>query len=467
MNILLFTVDDMNWDTPGAFGGQYGDCTPNLDRFAGKARCFRHAHVTVAVCLPSRSVLMTGRYPHHNGSEGFRAIHPAVPTLPEWLKDQHGYRTGILGKVAHCCPPHKFRWDMQVDYEDLGFGRDPNRYAEEMETFLSERDAAPFFLMVNSHDPHRPFHGGVQEPQKWTEEERRHIPPPDRVMTPEEVNVPGFLPDIPEVRLEVSEYASSCRRGDECFGKVLEVLDRHGLTEDTAVLFLSDNGMAFPFAKTNCYLHSTRTPLMIYWPGCTEPGMDEEHMVSGIDLLPTVIEGLGLTHPDDLAHPAWLEPLHQTDREHWRDIPPSIDGRSFFRLVAGGTQENRDHVHTVFNRTRGGRQYEMRCIQTRDWGYIYNHWSDGQLDFRNESRSGRTFKAMQHAAEHNPEIADRVQHFLYRTPEELYNFAADPNALKNRIEDPEAAEHLQQLRQHTTEWMQETGDILIKDFQKP
>lgn len=463
MNLLFFTVDDMNWDTLSAFGGRYGDCTPNLDRFSEQARCFRHAHVNVAVCLPSRSVMMTGRYPHHNGSEGFRAIHPAVPTMPEWLKDQHGYRTGILGKVTHCCPSEKFRWDFQVDFRELGYGRNPDRYVEEMETFLGERDDQPFFLMVNSHDPHRPFHNSDQEKGFWNEEQRSTFPDPDKVYQPEEVEVPGFLPDLPEVRQEVAEYASSCRRCDQCFGRVMEVLEKHGLEEETAVFFLSDNGMAFPFAKTNCDLHSTRTPLMVRWPRRTEPGMDETHMVSGIDLLPTIIEGLGFTSPDQLPHPAWLEPFRPDDRYPWRPVQPTIDGRSFLPLVGGQAQEGRDHVHTVFNRTAARKRYEMRCIQTPEWGYIFNQWSDGETTFRNESMSGRTFNAMKEAAGQDAAVADRVNTFLYRTPEELYEFGSDPDGLDNRVEDPDQQERLQSFRDHMKRWMEETEDALLHD----
>src|SRR5689334_2624874 len=73
-NILLITADDMNYDTPGYAGGKVPDITPNLDRLASQGIYFKFAHVTVAVCQPSRSAIMTGRYPHRNGAVGFNAI---------------------------------------------------------------------------------------------------------------------------------------------------------------------------------------------------------------------------------------------------------------------------------------------------------------------------------------------------------------------------------------------------------
>ena len=71
MNVLLITADDMNWDAVGAFGCPTDGTTPNIDRLAAGGLRFNHGHVTIAVCQPSRSALMTGRYPHRSGGEGF------------------------------------------------------------------------------------------------------------------------------------------------------------------------------------------------------------------------------------------------------------------------------------------------------------------------------------------------------------------------------------------------------------
>ena len=83
-NVLLITADDMNWDAVGAFGCPVAGTTPHIDRLAGEGMPIHYAHVTVAVCQPSRSTLMTGRYPHRCGGEGFdhlrrRAANPAGP----------------------------------------------------------------------------------------------------------------------------------------------------------------------------------------------------------------------------------------------------------------------------------------------------------------------------------------------------------------------------------------------------
>ena len=82
-NIVLITVDDMNWDSNGAFGCPVDDITPNIDRLASQGVRFENAHVTVAICQPTRAVWMTGRYPHNSGALGFDPIKRGVPTLVE------------------------------------------------------------------------------------------------------------------------------------------------------------------------------------------------------------------------------------------------------------------------------------------------------------------------------------------------------------------------------------------------
>ena len=88
------------------------------------------------------------------------------------------------------------------------------------------------------------------------------------------------------MRLEIAEYYNSVRRCDDTVGRLLDVLDEMGVAENTLVMFLSDNGMAFPFAKTNCYLNSTRTPWVVRWPAVVQAGrVDAKHFIVG-DRLP-------------------------------------------------------------------------------------------------------------------------------------------------------------------------------------
>ncbi len=434
-HFLMITADDMNWDSPGCFGCQTPDITPNIDRLAKKGMRFHYAHITIAVCQPCRSVWMTGRYPHRNGAEGFQPIDIKVPTLQESLHNA-GYLNGILGKVRHLAPPIKFKWDMAHDVGELGRGRDPEKYYQYAKEFFQQVKAAgkSFFLMANSHDPHRPFHGSQQERRSFGTQVDT-ITKPSRVYQPEEVKTPKFLPDIPEVRKEIAQYYSSVRRCDDTVGAVLRALDESGLKENTLVMFLSDHGMPLPFAKTNCYLHSTKTPWIVCWPGKVKPNTEEDqHFISGIDFMPTILEAAGI------------------------NSPPGMDGASFLPLLFGKKQSGRDMVFTQFHQTSARRRFPMRCVQNHRYGYIFNPWSDGKRIFRNESQSGLTFKAMQTAARTDSAVADRVKLFQYRVLEEFYDFQNDPDALHNLVDDPKYQEEINTLRVELLAWMNRTGD---------
>jgi N-sulfoglucosamine sulfohydrolase len=463
LNVLFLTADDMNYNTPGFTGCLTPGITPNLDRLASQGMWFVNAHVTVAVCQPSRECLMTGRYPHRNGATGFYPVRPEVPTLIESLKAA-GYQLGIMAKISHLAPDTKFPWDYKYDARELGQGRDPALYYRSAKEFFAQAKKAgkPFFLIANSQDPHRPWAGsegetnrGAGKKGKQKKAKRAAVaasdedsvsgeakyPPPARIYKPEEVAVPGFLPDLPDVRKEMAQYYSSAHRCDETVGEVLRALKVSGLEENTLVMFLSDNGISMPFAKSNCYLTSTRTPWLVCWPGKVKPGgVDTEHLISGIDFMPTILEATGL--------PA----------------PAGMDGRSFLPLLAGKEQTGRDRVFTCYNDTSGRRQYPMRCVQTKQFGYIYNAWSDGTTRYQAEPMSGLTFKAMQQAAPQQKVVAERVEMLVHRVPEEFYDLAADTNALRNLIADPKYKDQLAQARKDLLRWMEQTQDPLLEAF---
>jgi len=433
LNILLFTADDMHCQSLESFGGKVAGLTPNLDRFAAEGMRFERAHVNVAICQPSRGVLATGRYGHNSGILGFMHTRRDIPTIMETLREA-GYRTGILGKVDHSTPKADYRWDFVHDFAELGNGRSPQRYYGYCKEFFAQcRQAGqPFYFMVNSHDPHRPFHVPGRKYGKSEE--------PSRTYDPSEVEVPGFVPDLPGVREELSCYQNSTRRCDDTFGRVMRALDEAGFRDNTLVVFLSDNGIAIPFAKCNVYLASTRTPWIVRWPGVVKPGTaDRRHFISGVDLFPTVLEALGLPVPDGL------------------------DGASFLPLLKGGSQEGRNMVFTQIDMKAGGDAVPMRCVQDEHYGYIYNAWSDGRHWYRNNNE-GMTMKAMNEAAQTDPAIAARVKVFRYRAPEELYDLEKDPNCLRNLVDSPQHLEVLQRYRQTLRAWMVRTRDPLLAAF---
>lgn len=335
-NVLIITTDDMSCDSVGVYGCKLPDTTPHMDKLAAQSLRFNYAHVVVGNCMPSRNVMWSGRYPHNNRIQGFRAMskdEKDYPVLGDIMKDA-GWFTGIRHKVSHSTPYSPFPWDIVLGDEKKDDTKNAASWGEAATKGIEAAKAAgkPFCLMLNIADPHKPFYAegnrGDTVPDKNV---------PIKIFTPEEVPVPGFLPDDPVIRKELAHYYSSVRRADDGVGAILAALKASGQDENTVIIFLSDHGMPLPFAKTQLYHHSTRTPLMIRWPGVTKAGVvDDTNMVSTVDLLPTLLDIVGVRQPD------------------------GFDGRSFAPLLKGEKQEGRDMVFKSYDENSGGQRTPMR-----------------------------------------------------------------------------------------------------------
>ena len=224
-NLLFINVDDMNRDSAGTYGCPIKDITPNIDKLASEGIAFDRGFVTVAICQPTRAVWMTGRYPHRSGALGFNHIKPDVASLPEALK-KGGYYNALIGKALHIIPTRHKAFDYIRDQRKLGQGRDPAAYADATRTAIeaAKKEGKPFFIMASAHDPHRPFADSQGDFKK--------LPPVTRTITPEEVVVPGFLPDLPDIRKELAQYFTSVHRGDQVVGAILAEIDKAGLRDN-------------------------------------------------------------------------------------------------------------------------------------------------------------------------------------------------------------------------------------------
>ena len=442
-NLLIITVDDMSADSLGPFGCKLGDTSPNIDRLAKEALRFRHAHVQVGNCMPSRNVMWSGRYPHHNRVEGFYQVKdPGYPVLADLMKGA-GYFTGIRGKVAHSTPYSPYGWDAVLDRLPGGapsHPKDPASYRMAIEHGIrsARTDGKPFCLVINVADPHKPFYAEGQAGETVPDEHR-----PSRVFTPEEVPIPGFLFDDAVVRKELAHYYSSVRRADDCVGQVLAALEDSGQSDKTVVMFLSDHGMPLPFAKTQLYHHSTHTPLIIRWPGVTPAGaIDEQHMVSAVDFLPTLLDLAGIAHPQGL------------------------DGRSFAPLLKGQPQAGRDMVVKEYNENAGGSRDPMRGLQTKRFLYLFNPWSNGTRIMQTATTGTPTYRRFRQLAAADPALAARHRLYQYRVVEELYDVEHDPDCLKNLIDDPAYASQRDELRRDLEAWMVKTDDPMLDVFRR-
>ena len=441
LNILFVTVDDMNCDSMGAYGCELQDTTPHMDQLASEGLRFEYAHVQVGNCMPSRNVLYSGRYPHNNRVEGFYQVKdPDYPHLVDLMKAA-GYFTAIRGKVSHSTPYHPYAWDLVLDDADATSApKNVQSYFTSTQLGIAAAGKAekPFCLVVNISDPHKPFYGQSKQGRVAADSNK-----PSRVFTADEAPVPGFLPDHPEVKQELALYYSTVRRADDCLGMVLKALNESGQRDNTVVMFLSDHGMPLPFAKTQLYHHSTRTPWIVRWPGVTQPNrVDNQHMISAIDFLPTLLDITGQPHP------------------------LKLEGRSFLPLLKGQSQAGRDVVFKEYNENAGGGRHPMRAVQSKRFVYLFNPWANGDRVMKTATTGTRTYRVMQQLAKTDPAVAARLDLFEHRVLEEFYDCKNDPDALHNLIDDPRFQAEIQRHRTLLEQWMERSGDHLLETFQR-
>ncbi|MEM9644941.1 MAG: sulfatase/phosphatase domain-containing protein, partial [Planctomycetota bacterium] len=196
---------------------------------------------------------------------------------------------------------------------------------------------------------------------------------------------------------------------------------------------------------TQLYHHSTHTPLMVRWPGVTSAGtVDEDHFVSAIDFLPTLLEIMQATHP----------------------TPDRLHGRSFAPVLRGQTQPERTHVIKQYNENSGRWRHPMRGIQSRRWLYLYNPWSDGRRQFATATTGTASYRRMRALAPDDPQIASRLDLFDHRVVEELYDVQSDPDCLVNRIDDADAKAALNQWRRRLADELSRVGDPVAPLLQR-
>ncbi len=449
-NILLITVDDMNYNSVGAYGSPVKNITPNIDKLAGEGIRFERAFVQCAVSMPSRNVLATGMYPQHSGLEGFNYISEESPVRSVFeILQENGYYTGCMAKLPHCFPKMsgERNINMAIKSDELNQGREPSLFYKKTKEFFAaaKKNNQSFYLMCNSQDPHRPFYNS-DEVRDWKKGKNffgdKGEPQPSYIYKENEVNVPAFLPDLPDIRKEITQYYNNVKRADDIVGEVLKALEESGLEQNTIIFFLSDNGMAFPFSKTNVYLNSNRTPLIVKWSGkIKSKQVEEDAFIGGVDFLPTVLDITGIKEPYRL------------------------DGYSYKNRLMGKEYKSQDDVYTLFFANSAFKAYPMRCLQNKDFAYIFSPWANkGDYLCTSETKAGLTYKAMKAASKMNPVIAARVNLFDFRETEEFYDLTNDPDALVNLINNPAFQHQIEKFRKSMEQKMVATSDHILDAF---
>jgi N-sulfoglucosamine sulfohydrolase len=437
-NVVLIIADDMAWDDCGAFGNPKVR-TPHIDRLAREGMRFDRAFVTASSCSPSRSSILTGRHPHNTDAEELHwPLRPEQVTFVEKLKAS-GYWTAAAGKW-HLGNAVKDRFDVVREAGASGFQLGTGKDAQARMTaegsgaaqsgcdqwvpVLRDRPRdKPFFLWLAALDPHRDYQPGT-------------IPEPHH---PEDVTVPPYLPDLPEVRKDLALYYDEISRLDHYVGEVLTELDRQGVAGETLVLFLSDNGRPFPRCKTTLYDSGIRTPLIVRWPGHIGAGSRCGSLVSTIDIAPTVLRLAG------------IEPAS------------SFQGKDISPLFNDPTAKVREMIFAE----RNWHDYAAhgRAARSVRFKFIKNDDHESPLTPPADAVRSPTFRAMRRLRDEGKLTPVQRACFVSPRPaEELYDVDDDPHELVNLAGDPKYAEVLSEMRRALSAWERETSDVLPKEL---
>ena len=409
-NIIFITSHDI-----GKHLGCYGvpqAGTPNLDDLATQGVRFDRFYATSPQCSPARASLYTGRYPHSHGVIGICSpvfgfdLNPGEKHLVSFLKDA-GYETALIGRQHETAHPERLPFDV---FEKRG---SCDEVASQTLTYLQEngKGGKPFYLQIGFHEPHRPF----------------HEPP----YSEKGIYIPPWLEDEPSARDELALFQGDIHRLDAAIGEIMASLEGHGLAQDTLVIFLADHGIPFPRAKHSLYEPGCEVAALFRWPARGWLGgrvFDE--MISGVDLLPTLLESL------DLA------------------LPTNLQGRDFRALLDGGDYRVNRRIFTEQN--FNAYMDVGRAVRTQRHKLIAN-FTPGRSFFDSSQlwRPNTKVKFIENQAR------------TYHPGLEFYDLESDPLETTNLIDDPDSAKILDEMKRNLYQWMQDTEDPLLEGLPGP
>lgn len=451
-NVVLILADDLSPHL--SLLGTPGIRTPNIDALARQGIYFDRAFAASASCGPSRTAILTGMWSHSNGTwrnvhtprlsepdhafsvESDRRDHVGigrnVPTLPEILR-HHGYFTAITQKL-HMSPASRFPFDARDPVDSS-----PARFKAAMESFVDQAGDRPFFIQANIAAPHRSY--------------LRHLQrnPDQALPNADSIEIPPFLPDVPDVRLDMQEYYACVEIVDACVGAILKALETAGVLDNTLVIFTSDQGMPIHHSKASAYPGGIRIPLSVSGPGVVK-GIRSQTPVSHVDFAPTILDFLGI------------------------GIPPIMQGLSLGPLLSGAPNlPGRKYVFAEHN-SHGPdirEHYPQRVVTDGHWYYILNldppKSQSLPADLRDDGNWGnRAYDAVMAAKNSHPMEHGFLTRFDGpREAEHLYQIDVDPWGVNDLARDEGAQGVLVDLREVLKEWRDETNDIRKSPLEIP
>jgi N-sulfoglucosamine sulfohydrolase len=406
-NIVLITCHDLGRHL-SVYGWQSVP-SPQLEQIAQRGVVFENNFCTAPQCSPSRSVLHTGRHAHSNGMMGlahgtFRwRMHADEKHMAQYLREA-GYQTALIG-VQHLVSSE--------EAPDLGYDRvvrlGPARdMAAAAVDYLNHAPPQPFYLEVGFFEPHRPYDYGDVQPDD------RHG-----------VNLPAYVPDIPAARAEFAAAQGAIGALDDAVGQIFAALEQNNLLDNTWFIFTTDHGLAMPRAKCTCYDPGIETSLIMHWPEKQLTGGQRVgELLSHVDLLPTMLDALGLAVPNNLQ-----------GRSYW----PRLQGQPYTPNAEIYAEKT---FHTAYE--------PMRAIRTAQHKLIVNLDQDISINVPGD---------IQHSPLYPPMLDQITQH---RPHIELYDLHADTHEQHNLAGQPEYVDIERDLKQRLLRWMEDTGDPILQ-----
>lgn len=426
-NVVLFIADDVSWNDFGCYGNKAAR-TPNIDKLANNGIRFDHAYLTASSCSPSRSSIITGRYPHNNGkaSELHQPISGHLPWFPELLRDA-GYYTALSGKhhMKSTAPkkgpaarPRAF------DHTDRGRSEaNSGGHANWVSVTQNRPRDKPFFFWFAAFDAHRDWDADNQ----W---DKREYGP---MHQPKDVVVPPFLRDDEVTRNDIASYYNEVTRFDHFIGRVVDELEKQEELDNTLILVMADNGRPFPRAKTRLHDSGMRTALVAHWPNGIAKKGPATALVSAVDLAPTVLQMAGCS------------------------IPETVQGVSILPVLNGSEDSVRDYAFSEHN----WHDYEAHGRSVRHGDFLLVRNFRPQLPWQGPADSVRSPSHQSLLSGRDAGELNAAQQDVFLAPRpqvELYNMATDPWQLTNLTDNTDYSVVRKELVTVLERWMDETGD---------
>lgn len=426
-NVIVFIADDVSWNDYGCYGNSSAR-TPNIDALAENGIRFDNAYLTASSCSPSRSSIITGRYPHNNGkaAELHKPISAHLPWFPEVLK-QRGYYTALSGKHHMTMVSKKGKSQARSDvFDHVDGGRTKQNsggHANWVSVTEDRPRNQPFFFWFASTDAHR----GWDADHQWDAD--RYGP----MHTSDSVVVPPFLVDDQETRTDLASYYNEVTRFDYYIGQVVSKLTEQNALDNTLIFVLADNGRPFPRAKTRLHDSGMKTALVAHWPKGIQSTGTSSGLVSVIDLAPTILNIAGC------------------------EVPKTCQGTNLQSVFANRSSVMRTHVFSEHN----WHDYEAlgRSVRHGDHLLLKNFRPNLPQQGPADSVRSPSHKSLLMAKENYKLTPAQTDVFLAPRPElELYNVTKDPHQLNNLAGSEATTKIQRELSVVLDEWMQATCD---------